>query len=55
MQVKEIMTHNVEPISSDASLVEAGQKMKSLEIGALPVGENDMLMGMIVTVEYICG
>ncbi len=47
MQVKEIMTCNIETISSDANLVEAAQKMKSLEVGALPVWENDKLIGMI--------
>ena len=47
MQVKEIMTCNVETISSDANLVEAARKMRSLEVGALPVWENDRLVGMI--------
>ena len=47
MQVKEIMTCNVETINSDASLIEAAQKMRSLEVGALPVWENDELIGMI--------
>ena len=47
MQVKEIMTCSVETINSDANLVEAAEKMKSLEIGALPVWENDELVGMI--------
>ena len=47
MQVKEIMTCNIETISSDANLVEAAQKMRSLEVGALPVWENDKLIGMI--------
>ncbi|MHC4762994.1 MAG: CBS domain-containing protein [Planctomycetota bacterium] len=47
MQVKEIMTCNVETISSDANLVEAAQKMRALEVGALPIWENDELIGMI--------
>ena len=47
MQVKEIMTCNVETINSDANLIEAAEKMKSLEIGALPVWEADELVGMI--------
>jgi len=47
MQVKEIMTCSVETINSDANLVEAAEKMKSLEIGALPVWEADELVGMI--------
>lgn len=47
MQVKEIMTCSVETINADASLVEAAQKMRSLEVGALPIWENDKLVGMI--------
>ncbi len=47
MQVKEIMTCNIETIGSDANLVEAAQKMKLLEVGALPIWENGKLIGMI--------
>ena len=47
MQVKEIMTCSVETINSDANLVKAAQKMRSLEVGALPIWENDELIGMI--------
>ena len=47
MQVKDIMTRDVEMISSDAKIIEAAQKMKLLEIGALPVWEGDELVGII--------
>ena len=47
MQVKEIMTRNIEMIDSDANLIEASRKMESLEVGALPVWEDDELVGMI--------
>ena len=47
MQVKDIMTRDVEMISSDAKIVEAAQKMKLLEIGALPVWEGDELVGIL--------
>jgi len=47
MQVKEIMTSNAETISSDVNLIEAAQKMKMLEVGALPIWETDELVGMI--------
>ena len=47
MKVKEIMTDNAETISSDANLIQAAQKMKSLEVGALPVWQEDELVGMI--------
>ncbi|MHC4474846.1 MAG: CBS domain-containing protein [Planctomycetota bacterium] len=47
MQVKEIMTGDVETIDCGALLTEAAQTMKTLEVGALPVWENDRLVGMI--------
>ncbi len=47
MNVKEIMTCNAETIDSQATLVEAAQKMKQLDVGALPVWESGELAGMI--------
>jgi CBS domain-containing protein len=47
MQVKDIMTFNVETIDSNASLIEAARKMKELEVGALPVWKNGKLVGMV--------
>ena len=47
MQVKDIMTKGVEVIRPDATLQEAAQKMRSLDIGALPVDAGDQLVGMI--------
>lgn len=48
MQVKEIMTPDVECTQPSASLREAAQKMRDLDIGPLPVcGDNDRLVGMI--------
>lgn len=47
MQVKEIMTCSVETVDSEASLIEAARKMRSLEVGALPVWEDGKLIGMI--------
>jgi len=43
MLVKDIMTRNVETIEAIAYLVQAARKMKSLEIGALPVVEKTRL------------
>lgn len=47
MRVKDIMTCSAETINSDANLIEAASKMKSLEVGALPVWENDKLIGVV--------
>ena len=47
MQVREIMTYNAESIDADSNLVEASRKMRSLEVGALPVWHEGELAGMI--------
>src|SRR5437763_10508619 len=47
MQVREIMTCGVEVIRPDATLQEAAQKMKSLDVGPLPVCDGDRLVGML--------
>jgi CBS domain-containing protein len=48
MQVKEVMTRGVECISPHASIADAAQKMKQLDVGALPIcGDDDRLAGMI--------
>jgi CBS domain-containing protein len=47
MQLKDVMTKNVEVVRPDSTLQEAAQKMKSLDVGPLPVCENDKLIGML--------
>ena len=47
MRVSEVMTQGVEGIGPDATLQEAAAKMKSLDVGPLPVCDNDRLVGMV--------
>lgn len=47
MQIKTLMTKNVEVISPDESLREAADRMSTFNIGMLPVCENDRLIGVI--------
>ena len=47
MKVKDIMTTSVEIIHPDARLVEAAQKMKTLNVGSLPVCDGERLKGML--------
>ena len=48
MQVHEVMTGVVECIRPEASIAAAAQKMKDLDVGALPVcGDGMCLVGMI--------
>src|SRR5262245_20535384 len=47
MRVSEVMTRGVECTRPDATLQEAAAKMKSLDVGPLPVCDNDRLVGMV--------
>lgn len=47
MIVREAMTRDVRTVSPDQSLQEAARLMLEIDAGALPVGENDKLVGMI--------
>ena len=47
MQLKEVMTRNVEVIGPEATLEDAASRMDALDIGPLPVCENDRLVGII--------
>lgn len=47
MQVKEIMTPQVEVIGPEATLQEAAEKMQERKIGILPVCDGDRLVGML--------
>jgi CBS domain-containing protein len=54
MQVSQLMSKKVEWISPTLSLQEAARKMRDLDIGCLPVGENDRLVGMITDRDIAC-
>jgi CBS domain-containing protein len=47
MQIKEVMTPSPEVISPEATLAEAATMMKRLDVGSLPVGNNDSVVGWI--------
>lgn len=47
MRISECMTRKVEIAAPDQSLVEAARLMADLDVGALPVAENDRLIGMV--------
>lgn len=47
MQVKEVMTRDAECTRPEATLRQAAQRMKELDVGVLPVCGNDRLVGMI--------
>jgi CBS domain-containing protein len=47
MKVREAMTRDVRLVKPDQPISEAARLMGELDIGALPVEENDRLVGMI--------
>ncbi len=53
MQVKDIMTPNVQGIEASATVMDASKRMQRLNIGALPVFEQQRAIGMITDRDII--
>lgn len=47
MQLKEVMTRNVECVNPDMTIEEAAQRMRDRDIGPLPVCDRDRLAGIV--------
>jgi CBS domain-containing protein len=47
MELRDVMTRDVEVVRAGASLKEAAGKMKSLDVGLLPVCDGDRLQGIL--------
>lgn len=47
MQLKDVMTHDVEIVETDMTLQDAASRMDELDVGVLPVREGDQLVGML--------
>ena len=47
MQLSDIMTANPVVLGPDTVLREAAQKMRELDSGVMPVGDNDRVVGML--------
>ena len=47
MELRDIMTRNVEVISGDASLKEAANKMRTIDVGFIPVCDGNRLQGIV--------
>ena len=54
MQVKEAMHTGVEWVEPDTPVSTIAQKMRDLDIGAIPVCEKDHLVGMITDRDITC-
>lgn len=47
MLIKEVMSRTVTLTNPDATLADAARRMAKENVGALPIGENDRLVGML--------
>ena len=47
MQVKEIMTAQMETANADQMVIEAAKMMKDLNVGVIPIREDDKIAGII--------
>jgi CBS domain-containing protein len=54
MRVKDAMHKGVEWVSPDTSVIELAKLMCGYDIGAIPVGENDQLIGMVTDRDIVC-
>jgi CBS domain-containing protein len=54
MKVKEAMHKGVDWVGPDTPLSELAKLMRDHDIGALPIGENDKLIGMVTDRDIIC-
>lgn len=54
MKVKDAMHDGAEWVSPDTPLTEVARRMKALDCGSIPVGENDRLVGMVTDRDIAC-
>ena len=54
MKVKDAMHKGVEWLSPDTSVIELAKLMCGHDIGAIPIGENDRLIGMVTDRDIVC-
>lgn len=47
MQIKDVMTEVVDLVDPETRIADAARKMRDNDIGALPVGEGDQLVGLL--------
>src|SRR5690606_21846597 len=54
MKVKDAMHKGAEWVEPQTPVAEVAKKMRDLDIGAIPVGENDRLVGMVTDRDIAC-
>ena len=54
MKVKDVMHKGVDWVSPDTPVSEIAKLMKGHDIGCIPIGENDRLIGMVTDRDIVC-
>jgi len=54
MKVKHAMHKGVEWVGPDTPVTELAKLMRKHDIGAIPIGENDRLIGMVTDRDIVC-
>ena len=54
MKVKDAMHKGVDWVSPDTSVTELAKLMRDHDVGAIPIGENDRLVGMVTDRDIVC-
>ena len=54
MKVKDAMHRGVDWVSPDTPVTEIAKLMREHDIGAIPIGEDDRLIGMVTDRDIVC-
>jgi CBS domain-containing protein len=54
MKVKEAMHKGVEWVAPDTPIAELARLMRTRDIGSVPIGEDDRLIGMVTDRDIVC-
>jgi CBS domain-containing protein len=54
MKVKDAMHKGVDWVSPDTPVAELAKLMRDHDVGAIPIGENDHLIGMVTDRDIVC-
>jgi CBS domain-containing protein len=54
MKVKDAMHKGVDWVSPDTPITEIAKLMREHDIGSIPIGENDRLIGMVTDRDIVC-
>jgi CBS domain-containing protein len=54
MKVKDVMHKGVDWVAPDTPLTDIAKLMRQHDIGAIPIGENDRLIGMVTDRDIVC-